>query len=70
VTQQSCEACEFFAPAWSHTDRPTWGQCLKLVRGRTGDSTEKARPLFTWADGHCDDLQMPRQAALPSLGRE
>ena len=56
-TSQLCETCEFFAPARGGAEKPTWGQCLKLVEGKNHGHTEKPRPLFTWADNHCDDFQ-------------
>ena len=70
VDWQCCQACEFFVPARSHAEKPVWGRCLKLVRGKTDARTDKARPLFTWADSHCDDLQMREPPALRSLVRE
>ncbi len=64
MTRQSCEACEFFAPAHRRTERPTWGQCMKLVEGKIRGSTAKPRPLFTWADHHCDDFQVREPSAV------
>jgi hypothetical protein len=64
MMRQLCEACEFFAPAWSHTGKPTWGQCLKLVEGKGSGTTEKSRPLFTWADNQCDDFQRQESSVL------
>jgi hypothetical protein len=57
MTRQFCEACEFFAPVPGRMEKPTWGQCMKLVAGKIGGSAGKPRPLFTWADSHCDDFQ-------------
>jgi hypothetical protein len=70
MIRQSCEVCEFFVPAQSCAERPAWGWCLKLVRGKAGATAGKAQPLFTWADSRCADLQMRESSALRSLGRE
>ena len=58
MTGQLCEACEHFSPAHTCIERPTWGHCMKLVKAKPGWSTVELRPLFTWADNHCDDFQV------------
>ncbi len=56
-TGQLCEMCMFFAPARGGAEKPAWGQCMKLVEGKSNGPAGKPRPLFTWADNHCDDFQ-------------
>jgi len=62
MTRQLCDGCEFFSPAHTCIEKPAWGHCMKLVKTQPGWITGKPRPLFTWADNHCDDFQ-PRQSS-------
>ena len=64
MIQQLCEACAFFSPAHTCIEKPTWGHCMKLVKARPNGSAGDLRPLFTWADNHCDDFQQRRPSSV------
>lgn len=66
MTEHLCEACEFFTPAHTCIEKPTWGHCMKLVKTKPGWNAGKPRSLFTWADHHCDDFQA--RQSCPSRG--
>jgi hypothetical protein len=64
MTQRRCGACEFFRPARTCMEKPTWGHCMKLVKIKPDWSVGKLRPLFTWADNHCDDYRTPQASSV------
>jgi hypothetical protein len=64
MTERLCEACEHFSPAHTCIEKPTWGHCMKLVEAKPGWSTGKLRPLFTWADNHCDGFQSRQSSPI------
>jgi len=64
MTQRRCEACEFFAPAHTCIEKPTWGHCMKLVKAKPDWGVGKLRPFFTWADGHCDGFQLREASSV------
>jgi hypothetical protein len=55
---QHCKGCEFFRPAHTCIEKPTWGHCVKLVQTARGGNMGKIQPQFTWADNGCDDFQV------------
>ncbi len=62
-----CETCEHFSPAQTCIEKPTWGHCMRLVKGRPGRGAGKGAPVFTWADSVCGDF---RAAAMLSVQRQ
>ena len=49
--ERQCETCEYFSPAHTCIEKPTWGHCMRLVRGRPDGGSEKGSPVFAWANG-------------------
>ena len=37
---------------------------MKLVKAKPDWGAGKLRPLFTWADNHCDDYQTPQASSV------
>ncbi len=64
MTPRLCERCEFFNPAHTCIEKPTWGHCTKLIQAKPEWGTVKLRPMFTWADSHCDGFQTRQSAAV------
>ena len=64
MTQRVCETCEFFAPARTCFEKPTWGHCQRLVQAKQEPNVPALRPFFTWADNHCDDFQVRPSSAV------
>lgn len=60
MSEQLCEACRHFSPAYGGMERPTWGYCVKRVHHPETGADGPGEPVFTWADHCCDDFQ-PRQ---------
>ncbi len=65
MSDQLCETCRHFSPAYARLEKPSWGYCMKRVRDPGPGPDRPAEPVFTWADNCCDDFQ-PRP---PSSGR-
>ncbi|OHB65397.1 MAG: hypothetical protein A2Y76_10540 [Planctomycetes bacterium RBG_13_60_9] len=65
MIERLCETCEHFSPAHACMEKPTWGHCMKQVKGKPGSTSGKPVPLFTWADNHCDDFQSRQRSLLP-----
>ncbi len=57
MSDQLCQACRHFSPAYTCVERPTWGYCIKRARGPETGADPPVEPVFTWADNRCDDFQ-------------
>jgi len=60
-----CEMCEYFSAAHTCIEKPTWGHCMRLVKGRSGRGMGKGTPIFTWADSVCGDYRARAMFATP-----
>lgn len=63
-----CRTCEYFSPAHTCIERPTWGYCMRLTVEEHSCGGQKGTALFTWADGICRDFKARQSvAARPNL---
>jgi hypothetical protein len=51
MDKPQCEACRYFASAYTCIEKPTWGHCTWSGHGDHGDL--QGTGLFTWADDCC-----------------
>jgi hypothetical protein len=63
MTEPTCSNCQFFSPAQTCIEKPTWGHCSKLTARNGRERTQQAQPLFTWADDMCPAFEARSQSA-------
>ena len=51
MSELRCEWCQYFAPAYTCIEKPTWGHCM--WSGFSGRRAKQNNGLFTWADDTC-----------------
>jgi hypothetical protein len=51
MNELRCEHCQYFAPAYTCIEKPTWGHCMWA--GFKTRSSKRTNGLFTWADDAC-----------------
>jgi hypothetical protein len=63
MTEPTCANCRFFSPAQTCIEKPTWGHCAKLAANASRDKSQKAEPLFTWANDMCHMFEARARSA-------
>jgi hypothetical protein len=57
INERLCNTCDFFSPALTCVERPTWGRCMRLAKGQSVGKAPAGRALFTWVDNNCENYQ-------------